>query len=383
MPESIDIFCHWLPRKFIARVQACSTRPLHMFDRAAAMPAMVDLEARLRVMDEFPGYTQVPSIASPPVEAVGVPAVACELAQLANDEQAAIVARHPDRFPGFVAVLPMNDPDGAMREATRAIRELGAVGVQIFSNINGRPLDEPEFLEVIRHVTALGCPIWLHPIRGMDPDYRAEAISRFDLWWAFGWPYETSVAMGRLVFSGVLAETPALLPSGPLRGYKADTWEGGHRVPFIVRWPGVVKAGARCDRLVHQTDLMATFAEVLGAKLPANAGEDSMSLLPLLRGSDKPVREYAVSVAQNGLPSLRKGSWKIIFGEGGGGYGPKPGVAAAGQLYDLAADIGETKNLWAGKPGLVAELTATMEKLVAAHPNDVPFDWRRFLATPQ
>lgn len=210
MPESLDIFCHWLPRKFIAQVQSRSVRPLHMFNRAAAIPAIVDLDARFRIMDEFPGYAQLPSIASPPVEAVGGPAVACELARLANDEQAAMVARHPDRFPGFVAVLPMNDPVAAMHEASRAIRELGAVGVQIFSNINGRPLDEPEFLEVIRHVARLGCPIWLHPIRAMDqPDYQSEAISKFDLWWAFGWPYETSVAMGRLVFSGLLAESPA------------------------------------------------------------------------------------------------------------------------------------------------------------------------------
>jgi aminocarboxymuconate-semialdehyde decarboxylase len=210
MPDSLDLFCHWLPRRFIAEVRARSARPLHMLERAAAMPAMADLEARLRIMDEFPRYAQVPSVASPPVESVGGPAVARDLARLANDEQAAMVARHPERFAGFVAVLPMNDPDAAMAEATRAIRELGALGVQVFSNVNGRPVDEPEFLEIIRHVARLGRPIWLHPIRGMDhADYRSETVSKFDLWWAFGWPYETSAAMGRLVFSGVLEESPA------------------------------------------------------------------------------------------------------------------------------------------------------------------------------
>jgi arylsulfatase A-like enzyme len=151
-------------------------------------------------------------------------------------------------------------------------------------------------------------------------------------------------------------------------------------VPFIVRWPGKVQAGARCDRLVHQADLMATFAEVLGAKLPAGAGEDSVSLLPLLRGGDAPVREYAISHASSGLPALRKGGWKIIFGQGGGGYAKGNATnAPPGQLYDLASDLVETKNLWAEKPELVAELTATMERLVAAHPNDVPVNWRRFL----
>ena len=176
-------------------------------------------------------------------------------------------------------------------------------------------------------------------------------------------------------------------PSGPLRGYKADAWEGGHRVPFIVRWPGNVKPDTRCDALVAQADLMATLAETLDAKLPDNAGEDSYSLMPLLKGGDKPVREYAISHGMNGLPALRKGSWKIIFGQKGGGYGEAPGTAATGQLYDLATDLGETKNLWKEQPELVAELAATMTRLVAdgrstpgeKQQNDVPVRWQRFL----
>jgi arylsulfatase A len=176
-------------------------------------------------------------------------------------------------------------------------------------------------------------------------------------------------------------EAKGHFPSGPLRGYKADAWDGGHRVPFIVRWPGEVKGGTRCDALVQQSDLMATFAEALGTKVPAGAGEDSVSLLPLLRGSEKPSRQFAVSCALSGLPALRRGSWKIIFGQGGGGYDKgKPAGVPPGQLYDLASDLGETRNLWAEKPELVAELTAAMGRIVAAHPNDVPVNWRRFLA---
>ncbi len=182
-------------------------------------------------------------------------------------------------------------------------------------------------------------------------------------------------------------EAKGHFPSGPLRGYKADAWEGGHRVPFIVRWPGVVKGDARCDALVQQSDVIATLAETLDVKLPGSAAEDSVSLLPLLKGGTQPVREYAISNASSGLAALRKGTWKIIFGQGGGGFGGAPGVAETGQLYDLATDLGETKNLWTEKPELVGELTTTMERLVnegrstpgEKQANDVPVKWLRFL----
>lgn len=174
--------------------------------------------------------------------------------------------------------------------------------------------------------------------------------------------------------------------SGPLRGYKSDVWEGGHRVPFIVRWPGKVKLGTRCDQLVHQADLMATFAAVLGTKLPDGAAEDSVSLLPILEGGDQPVRVNAVSQSMRGLSALRRGDWKIIFGSGSGGW-TKGGGSQPVQLYNLAEDLGESNNLSAQKPELVAELTALMEKIVtdgrssagAPQKNDVPVKWKRFL----
>ena len=186
-------------------------------------------------------------------------------------------------------------------------------------------------------------------------------------------------------------EAKGHFPSGPLRGYKADAWEGGHRVPFMMRWPGVVKPGTRCDQLVMQADFMATFADVLGAKLPPTAGEDSFSLLPLLHGGETPIRQHAISHASSGLPSLRQGDWKIIFGMAGGGFGGGAAKTEAQtsrlQLYNLATDIGETKNLAAEKPELVTELTAVMERLVsegrttsgAKQANDVPVNWKRFL----
>jgi arylsulfatase A-like enzyme len=146
-------------------------------------------------------------------------------------------------------------------------------------------------------------------------------------------------------------ESRGHFPSGPLRGYKSEVYEGGHREPFIIRWPEVVKPGSVCGQLVHQADLIATLADILGAKLPDNAGEDSFSLLPLLKGHDQPVRATAVSCAASGVPGFRSGSWKLI-------------PTAEVQLYNLAADLGEQRNLAATEPARVAELQAMLEKTI-------------------
>ena len=151
--------------------------------------------------------------------------------------------------------------------------------------------------------------------------------------------------------------------SGPLRGYKSDVWEGGHRVPFIVRWPGKVKPETKCSQLVHQADLMATFAAILGTKLPDNLAEDSFSLLPLLRGEDKPVRKHAVSCSMRGVPGLRKGEWKLILGPGSGGW-TRGSADQPVQLYNLAEDLGEKQNLAAEQPERVAQMKNLMEKII-------------------
>jgi arylsulfatase A len=155
-------------------------------------------------------------------------------------------------------------------------------------------------------------------------------------------------------------------PSGPLRGYKSDAWEGGHRVPFIVRYPGVARPGSVCDALVHQADLMATLAELLAAELPADAGEDSVSLLPLLQGGAEPVRRHAVSCSSRGVPAIRDGSWKLILGRGSGGWSKGGEDGPDLQLYDLAADIGERHNLAAEQPERLAAMKAAYETLVAS-----------------
>ncbi len=212
MPEVVDVFCHWLPQPFLDAVFARSDQQLHMLERAAQIPVMVDLEARFSVMDQFEGYCQIPSIASPPIEAVDGPEGAADLARIANDAQAQMVQLHPNRFLGFVASLPMNNPEAALAEAERATRELGAVGVQVFTNVNGQPLDQPAFLQLFEAMGELGKPVWLHPARNMSrSDYPTEEVSKYDLWWALGWPYETSLAMGRLVFSGLFDRYPDLV----------------------------------------------------------------------------------------------------------------------------------------------------------------------------
>lgn len=153
-------------------------------------------------------------------------------------------------------------------------------------------------------------------------------------------------------------------PSGPLRGYKSDAWEGGHRVPFIVRWPGVVEPGTSSDALVHQADLLATFAAIFATPLPADAGEDSFNLLPLLEGRKQAIREHAVSAASSGLPAVRMGHWKYIPGRGSGGWGKGGDQTQPIQLYNLATDLGETKNLAAANPERVAEIQQLFEKLI-------------------
>ncbi|MEQ8788773.1 MAG: arylsulfatase [Pirellulaceae bacterium] len=155
-----------------------------------------------------------------------------------------------------------------------------------------------------------------------------------------------------------------------LRGTKADIWEGGHRVPFLVRWPGHVPAGTTSDALVELTDLLATSAAIVGADLPAGAGEDSRNILPALLGekTDKPVRDHAVHHSLWGVFALRQGPWKMIPHRGSGGFTrprdiePAKGEPA-GQLYNLADDPSETTNLWQQHPEIVERMQQLLEQV--------------------
>ena len=207
----LDIFNHIFPRKFYDRMLEVLPDGRDMNKRVRAIPSIVDLDARFRIMDAFPDYSHVICLPQPPIESLGPPPLARELAKIGNEGMAELVAKHPDRFPAFIAGLPMNDPEGLLEEAERAIKKLGAVGVQVFSNVNGAPLTAPQTLPLFDLMARLDLPIWLHPARGADrADYTTEKKSHYEIWWTFGWPYETSVAMAHMVFAGLFDKHPNL-----------------------------------------------------------------------------------------------------------------------------------------------------------------------------
>ena len=210
MTLKIDVFNHIFPRVFFDRLQEVIVNR-GAIKRWLHIPFLHDLDVRFRMLDEFgDDYRQVLSLSAPPIESINPDRqITLDLATLANDSMADLVRRHPGRFPGFLASLPLNHPDESVVELERAVTALGALGVQIFSNVNGLPLDDARFLPLFETAHRLGCPIFLHPARGAAiADYPGEPKSKYEIWWTFGWPYETSVAMQRLVFSRLFERLP-------------------------------------------------------------------------------------------------------------------------------------------------------------------------------
>src|ERR1700730_1047232 len=148
----IDVFCHIFPETFYQRMLSISGSGQYMQKRVRGIPSIMDLDVRFRMMDKFPDYFQVISLAAPPIEMMGEPQLTVELARLANDGMAELIAKHPDRFLGFVASFAMNDVEASLAEIDRAILRLGATGIQIFTNVNGRPLDDPAYLQIFRRM---------------------------------------------------------------------------------------------------------------------------------------------------------------------------------------------------------------------------------------
>jgi predicted TIM-barrel fold metal-dependent hydrolase len=208
----IDAFCHVLPRPYYDRLQEISSeRAANLLKRTAPIRSLYDVDERLRVIEPFEDYAQIISLAAPPIEALGEPAETVELALLANDSMAELVGDRPDTFLGFVAGVPINDVDATLTEIDRAIGDLGALGIQLYTHFNGLPPDDPRFEPVFARMAELDRPIWVHPARNSSwPDYPTEAKSKFEIWWLFGWPYETSAFMARLVFSGMFDKLPKL-----------------------------------------------------------------------------------------------------------------------------------------------------------------------------
>jgi aminocarboxymuconate-semialdehyde decarboxylase len=216
--RKIDAFAHILPRPYLERLErhlesTMSASQLRYYREGVFGfdDVLTDLDARWRRIEPYGDYRQVLVLAVPPLEEVGPPAVAMEFARLANEEMAELVLRHPDRFVGFAAALPLNDAEASVAEAERAVRELGALGVQLFTNVEGIPLDDLRFDPILSQVERLGAIAWLHPTRNAGwPDYPSEARSDYGLWWSLGWPYETAAALARLVYSGRMEAHPNL-----------------------------------------------------------------------------------------------------------------------------------------------------------------------------
>jgi predicted TIM-barrel fold metal-dependent hydrolase len=235
----IDIFNHVFPKKFFDKMVEVAPHQKDMGKRVRGVPMLYDLDERFRVMDRFDEYVQILSLASPPIETLAGPEVTPGLARLANDGMAELCRKHPQRFPGFTASLPLNNMDATLSEVNRAIKDLGARGVQVFTDVNGRCLDEPEFEPLFAEMARHDLPIWLHPSRDASmPDFVGEKRSKYEIWWTLGWPYDTSAAMARLVFGGLFDRYPKL---------KIITHHLGGMIPYFEGrvGPGWQQLGAR------------------------------------------------------------------------------------------------------------------------------------------
>jgi len=219
----IDIFNHVFPRNFFDKYIATGGRDIGK--RVANVPVGVDLDFRFKVMDEFEGLRQVITLPAPAIEALGGPDKSPEIAREGNDGLAELVAKYPDRFVAFAAAMALNNVDASLRETERAIDQLGAKGVLIYTNMLGKSMDSPEFQPLFDEWARRDVPIWMHPARGASfPDYQSENRSQYEIWWTFGWPYETSVAMARFVFSGLFDRHPNI---------KIITHHMGGMVPYF------------------------------------------------------------------------------------------------------------------------------------------------------
>lgn len=204
----IDAFSHFLPRAVLERFRTLAPGhpALAAFER---LPELWDVDARIAALDDSPDVQQVLNFGNPPVDTFGSPELAADLARQANEAMADVCAAYPDRFPAFTATLPMADIDLAMAELAHAHDRLGARGVQIYTNVAGSSLSHRRFRPLFEEMAARDLPVLVHPYRtAAVADYADEEVSRDEVWFTFGWPYETSAFAARMVFSGIFEELP-------------------------------------------------------------------------------------------------------------------------------------------------------------------------------
>ena len=210
--KKIDIYNHVIPMAYLEKMKQLS-KDTGIVKRMTGLRMLWDIEARAAMLKEkFPDVQQVLTLGLPSPELLGGPDVSPELARIANDGMAEMCRRWPEQYPVFVASVPMNNVPAALEEMDRAIGTLGARGIQVCTNVAGRPLDEDEFFPVFERITKHhDMPIWMHPARpATRTDYVSEVKSKYEIWQVLGWPFETSVAMSRIVFSGMFDKLPTM-----------------------------------------------------------------------------------------------------------------------------------------------------------------------------
>ncbi len=231
----IDVFAHFLPERYFEALRKKNKKAdfSRSGDWVLKNPALNKIDIRLRVMDRYPDVLQVLTVATPPMETLVGPKDAVELARIANDEIAELIAQYPDKFIAGVACLPLNDIDAALKEAERTITRLNFRGVQIFTHINGALLDAPKFRPLYEMMVHHDLPLWIHPVDPliMSPSVKGlpheiqDWVNHFSLG-SFIWPYETSLAMLSLVNAGIFVDFPDI---------KFITHHCGGMVPFFER----------------------------------------------------------------------------------------------------------------------------------------------------
>jgi predicted TIM-barrel fold metal-dependent hydrolase len=223
----IDIFAHLMTQKvvdtFVKRVgnmEIVGMRPDEGVDKN-----WFDMNIRFEIMNKVPDMVQVLVPTGQPLETHASAKDAIYIAQVYNDELAAAVSKYPDKFITAVALIPLNNVSDALKEMERTIKQLKFKGILLHTPVHGRPLDLPDFIPIYEHMLDYDLPIWIHPTRHVSiPDYANEKESKYGLYHVFGWPYETTIAMGRLVCSGILMKYPKL---------KFITHHAGAMAPFF------------------------------------------------------------------------------------------------------------------------------------------------------
>lgn len=319
----IDVFAHIAPQKYLEAFNRLSLTKPNDLERKymERTTSLTDLDVRFQIMDKYDEYVQVLTIPGfHKVISLGEDK-AVELAKKGNDAMAELIYKYPDRFVGAAACLPLNNIDAALEEAKRAIEQLKFRGVEIWAT-HEKPLDAPEYFPLYEEMCRYNLPIWIHPMRGPSvPDYASEKESKYGINSVFGWVYETTAAMARLVFGQVLQKFP---------GIKFITHHSGAMVPFLaarivahydnyeMRWEKDYMSGLA----IHPIDYFRMFyndTAVNGCTAALNCAYDFFGADHLLFATDMPmdsqlghvsIRETIRSINEMNIPDEQK---KKIF----------------------------------------------------------------------